>query len=255
LERTDNTSISKIDMLFRGVLLIIKKNIKCYIKEPPVIMFGFLFPIFLFLSFFMGRNVDFNLLFPGLFGMATFFVATAIGPVITPFEKFFKTYERLLSYPVTIPVIITADILSGVAFSLVAVSFLIIPAVILLHYSPNFVLLVPTLLIGSVCFASFGSLLSSPHAPTPSQVMIRSNLVRFPLVFISGIFIPFSDLPPVGKALSYFSPISYFIDSITFVLRGYSARSIIFDYGVLLLFSCIFIALANIIQKKNLEKI
>lgn len=35
------------------------------------------------------------------------------------------------------------------------------------------------------------------------------NLVRFPPIFISGVFSPCASLPPIGQISTFFSPLTY----------------------------------------------
>ena len=39
--------------------------------------------------------------------------------------------------------------------------------------------------------------------------MMLGNLIRLPLIFVSGIFIPLADLPGWGKAVAFLSPLTY----------------------------------------------
>ena len=42
--------------------------------------------------------------------------------------------------------------------------------------------IVVSLFLGAFCFASFGALLASPATTVPANIMMLSNLVRFPLI-------------------------------------------------------------------------
>jgi len=55
------------------------------------------------------------------------------------------------------------------------------------------------IVLSAFCFSALGSLLSSPPTDNPSNVMMLSNLVRLPLIFISGVFIPIEAMPAWGK--------------------------------------------------------
>jgi ABC-2 type transport system permease protein len=44
--------------------------------------------------------------------------------------------------------------------------------------------------------------------------MMLSNLVRLPLIFVSGVFIPLAQMPAWGRWLAPFSPLSYCADLI-----------------------------------------
>ena len=46
----------EIPLFFRGILVITGKNIRLYYTKPPVLMFGLLFPLFMFFAFFVGRR-------------------------------------------------------------------------------------------------------------------------------------------------------------------------------------------------------
>ena len=108
----------EVPLLIQGIAVIAGKDMRLYYTKPPVLMFGVLFPLFMFFAFFVGRQLDLVTFFPGFLGMMVFFTASSVGPLITPWEKREKTYERLLSYPVTQDSIILGDILAGVIFGL-----------------------------------------------------------------------------------------------------------------------------------------
>ena len=90
--------------------------------KPPVIISGFLFPLFMFLAFYLRKGVDFYIFSPGLLAMFIFFIASSVGPLITPWEKQAGTYERLLSFPVSITTIILGDSAAGMIFGIMIYS-------------------------------------------------------------------------------------------------------------------------------------
>ena len=53
----------------RRALAIARKDMRIYYSKGPVVIFGILFPIFLFLSFTIGRNFTVDFMIPGLLGM------------------------------------------------------------------------------------------------------------------------------------------------------------------------------------------
>ncbi len=241
--------------MIRGIFVITGKNIRLYYTKPPVLMFGVLFPLFMFFAFFVGRQLDLGTFFPAFLAMMVFFTASSIGPLITPWEKREKTYERLLSYPVTQDSIILGDITAGAVFGL-GISMGIWVASSLFFFVPiqNPVLFVFAFIIGTLSFASLGVLLASPASNSPPNVMIFSNLIRFPLIFISGIFIPLDQIQGAGLTLAYCSPLTYLVDLFRSAMRGESTFSPLTDLCVLIGVSVGFILVARIIQKRNLIK-
>jgi ABC-2 type transport system permease protein len=244
-----------IPLFARGISVIAEKNIRIYYNKAPVMIFGLLFPLFMFLAFFIGRNLELAAFFPGFLGMTLFFTASSVGPLITPWEKRDKTYERLLSYPVTLEGIILGDIAAGALFGLVITTLVWFVSGIVLHLSvANLAAFAMAFLLGTLAFASLGSLLASPASDTPSNVMMLSSLIRFPLIFVSGIFVPLSQMQGWGLVLASISPLTYLVDLFHAALTGESVFSPFIDCGVLLGVIGIFILSARFIQIRNLMK-
>lgn len=239
---------------FRGVIVTTEKNVRIYYTKAPVMIFGLLFPLFMFLSFYLGRELDLYFFFPGLLAMSLFFTASSVGPLITPWERQAGTYERLLSFPVNINTIILGDIVAGMIFGIVINIIVLLVGLVFLNYNINILFLIFGILLSSFCFSSLGVLLASPSVRSPSHIMMFSSLIRFPLIFISGIFVPLGNLQGIPKVLTYFSPITYLVDIFNFCFNGESHISLLIDFTTLFIFSVIFIFLSSRFHKRNLMK-
>ncbi|MCK4453701.1 ABC transporter permease [candidate division WOR-3 bacterium] len=239
---------------FRGVMVTTEKNIRIYYTKAPVMIFGLLFPLFMFLSFYLGRGINLHFFFPGFLAMSLFFTASSVGPLITPWEKQAGTYERLLSFPVSINTIIMGDIVAGMIFGIIINIIVIIVSQVFLNYSINIFILLTGILLASFCFSSLGVLLASPSVRAPSHIMMFSSLIRFPLIFISGIFIPLENLHGIARILTYLSPITYLVDIFNFSFKGESSISLIIDFAALFAFTVVFMYLSNRFHKRNLIK-
>jgi len=246
--------IRDINQSFRGILIVTEKNIRIYYTKAPVMIFGLLFPLFMFLSFYLGRKMDLYLFFPGLLAMSLFFTSSSVGPLITPWEKQAGTYERLLSFPVTINTIILGDVAAGMIFGIIINLIVLITGLIFLNYNVNVLFLITGVVLASFCFSSLGVLLASPSVRSPSHIMMFSSLIRFPLIFISGIFIPLEKLQGIGKGLSYISPITYLVDLFNFSFKGEHFIPLTVDITALLIFSVTFLFLANRFHQRNLMR-
>jgi len=193
-----------------GSLVILKKNARLYYLKPPVLIFGVLFPVFFFLAFKMGRPIAAENIVPGMVAMALWFTASAVGPLVTPWERSSKTYERLISTPVSLHAILAGDVISGFVFG---TCLSVIPVLLGLVLTDACVVNVPMLIagivLGALSFASLGVLLAAPPASSPSNIMLLSNLVRLPLLFVSGIFMPIGQMPVWVQWIAPLSPLSY----------------------------------------------
>lgn len=168
-------------------LAIAKKDILMYYMKGPVVIFGVLLPLFLFLAFWVGRQLPASFLLAGLISMTAFFSSTSVSPVIAPWEGQMKTLERLIACPVSTTTIVLGDIIASFAFG-VAITAVPIAMAMVLGLPVNLILLIPALLISAFCFSCLALLFSAYPTDMPSTVMMISSLIRFPLVFISGIF-------------------------------------------------------------------
>jgi ABC-2 type transport system permease protein len=237
----------------RGAIVTARKDIKIYYKKAPVFIFGLILPTFLFFAFFIGRQLDIAKYFPGFLSMTIFFTASSVGPLIIPWEKQSGTFERLLTLPVSVPTLILGDALAGTLFGMLISTIVLLAGVAFLPLSfPIGVLFALPILffLGNVCFAALGVLLSAPAGRTPSNVMMLSSLVRFPLIFISGIFIPLADLPQMAQVVSFLSPLTYLTDGLNATMGQQSILHLVVDTTVLIGFAVFFLLAASLILKK-----
>ena len=195
---------------FRTAWAVAKKDIRIYYLKGPVIIFGILFPGFLFMAFAIGRNVPKESLVPGLIGMALFFTASAVTPAVLPFETRSRTLERVLTAPLSLSALVAGDVLAAFLFGLflslvpLAISLLVLGASVV---HPGLLLLM--VVLSALCFAVLGTLFSTPATDNASSVMTLANLVRLPLIFFSGVFLPIDQMPRWGQWLSFISPLTY----------------------------------------------
>jgi len=231
---------------------IAKKDLRIYYKRGPVVIFGLIMPFFLFLAFSIGRSMPIEQLFTGLLGMAIFFSSMSIGPAIVPFEARSKNLERLVSAPIAVWAILIGDVTASFlyGFSISIVSLII--GLALGVTITNALVLCLGMVLAAFCFASFGVLLSAyPPTDIPSTVMMISNLVKFPLVFISGVFIPISGW---GRIIASVSPLTYFTDLVNYCTQGNCYYSVFGDFAALIGFTLLFLVVAIKIHQKTIPE-
>jgi ABC-2 type transport system permease protein len=238
----------------RRSLGIARKDIRIYYSKGPVIVFGLLLPIFLFLSFTIGRNMTLEFMMPGFLGMILFFTATSISPVVMPWEAQARTLERLMSCPVRLETIIVGDVFAsfifGTAISLVPI--IIGLALGITISSP--VLFALAVILAALCFASLGNVFSIPPTNVPATVNMIAAAIRFPVIFISGIFIPLDQLPGWGQAIAYISPLTYFTDIARGSIQGQSHLPVFVDLLALLGFTALFLTVAMKMHQRTMPR-
>lgn len=239
----------------RRAWAVARKDIRIYYFKGPVLIFGIFMPVFLFLAFLMGsRQLPLAFLVSGLVGMALFFTATAVSPAIFPWEGQAKTLERLASCPITVEAIVFGDMIAstlfGIGITLITVVIGLALGLPLLHVMT----LLAGILLAACCFSAIGMLLAVPPTNVPSNIMMLSSLIKFPLVFISGIFIPLQQLPPWGLALAVCSPLTYFTDLVRYSFTGMSYFPVLADAAMLGIFTVVFTAGTMLLHKRTMPK-
>jgi ABC-2 type transport system permease protein len=230
---------------------IARKDMRIYYFKPNIIVSGMLFPLFMFLAFAIGKNASPGILIPGLISITLLFSASSIEPVSIPIERRIKTFDRLLSAPISLHSLVSGESLSGFLYSLGIASIPLIVGVIMFS-TPiiNAPILVIAMILTSFCFATLGTLFAAYPTENVGEVMSMLNTVRLPLIFISGVFIPIATMPQIGQKISLISPLTYGNDMIEFAYTGKSLFSPLLDIVMLLIFILIFQIAANHLYKK-----
>ncbi|MCS7365563.1 MAG: ABC transporter permease [archaeon GB-1867-035] len=236
-------------------ITIAKKDIKIYYSKGPVIIFGLILPLFLFLAYTIGREMPTKEMLSKLISMTAFFTATSVGPSIIPWEARSKTLERLLCCPITLWAILLGDMLSSFIFGFL-ITLIPTTLTLTLNINPvNFISLLFSLTLATLCFSALSILLSSyPPTDIPATIMMLSTLIKFPLIFISGIFIPIEKLPPWTRTIASLSPLTYYTDLTRQLILNKGYYPPIIDYIALTIFTIAFLTAAIKIHEKTLMK-
>ncbi len=237
------------------VIAIAVKDMRVYYMKGPTIIFGLLFPFFFFLSFIIGREMSPVVLLPGLTAMVVFFSATAIGPVIFPTETRAHTLERLVSMPIPLWAILLGDVLASTFFSLISSIIPIILVLVFISVTPSgLILAFIGILIGSICFSYMGQLMSSPAVDQTSTIMMISTLVKFPLVFISGIFVVLTAMPESVRFIALLSPLTYLADLFQGSFGGVSLFDPVLNILALAIWTIGFVILSLLAHRRTIER-
>ena len=230
---------------------IAKKDIAIYYFKPNIIVSGALFPLFMFLAFAAGNSAGPSVMIPGLIAITILFSASSIEPVSIPIERRMKTFDRLVSAPISLNAVVLGESLSGFLYS-TGIAFVPLIAGLLIFRTPviSIAPLVAGILLTSFCFATMGTLFAAYPTESPGDIMSMLNLVRLPLIFISGVFIPLEQIPAAGRFVTYLSPLTYGNDLIHAAFSADTHFNPVIDILMLCLFILIFQFVANRLYKK-----
>jgi ABC-2 type transport system permease protein len=189
------------------------KDVKVHYLRPGIIMFGLVMPFFLFFSFSVRRQMAAEEGVARLLAVTVLFTAAAAGPFIIPLERRLGTYDRLLAAPVSLLTLLLSKAAVGMLFAIaVSIVALLVGALIFGVDIPEPGLLIVGLLLGSFSFSTLGLIFGSIPTRNPGEVQMPSTLLRWGLLFISGVFVPLPEMAPLARAVAYLSPLTYVQD-------------------------------------------
>ena len=230
---------------------IAKKDIAIYYLKPNIIVSGALFPLFMFLAFAAGKSAASSVMIPGLIAITILFSASSIEPVSIPIERRMKTFDRLISAPISLHAVVLGESLSGFLYSM-GIAIVPLAAGLLIFGTPiiSIAHLAAGIILTSFCFATMGTLFAAYPTESPGDIMSMLNLVRLPLIFISGVFIPIESIPSIGQGVAYLSPLTYGNDLIQSAYHGHTSFNPLLDIAMLCIFILVFQIFANRLYRR-----
>lgn len=237
----------------RGLLYVAWKDVRAYYFKPPNISWGMVFPGALILAFAVRTPGDLRGLIPGLVAMTALFSATSMEAIVVTFERRTGALERLLLAPMTIPAMLAGKVLGGLLFGLTisAVVLLVVAAwfgISLWRLPVAFVVLT----VSTASFSALGALVSvSVNEVFEAQTL--ANAIRFPMIFLCGVFVPVEQLPGVLPVVARLLPLTYAVKGLDGALLGGAASGVGFDLAVLAGYTVVLFFVATEILRRRMD--
>ena len=238
-----------LDELRRSWAITVK-DMKIYYLRPHALMFGILFPVALFFTFSVGRNMPPERLIPVLAAQTVFWSASSIGPASIPMERRMRTFERFLSAPISLISVLWGKMMAGFLFGL-GITALAAGIGVAWSGQPvsNLSALVLGVVLSAMVYSAMGILFASIPTGSPGEVVVPLNFVRIPLMFVSGMFIPLDQMPTMGVYAAFLSPLSHTLDLIRLGMGGSSYFGWLSNTGVLLVWLLTFLFVGQMFHR------
>ncbi|MBC7226096.1 MAG: ABC transporter permease [Thermoflexales bacterium] len=228
----------------RGMWYIALKDLRAYYLKPPNISWGILFPFAFVLAFAIRNPGDLRSLTPGLLALTLLFGSSSMEAIVIVFEQRTGALERLLLAPVRLPALLAGKLLGGMAFGLTVTAAVLAVALVVFGVgSVNWPLLVLALLLSAAAFSALGAFVSVAVREV-FEAQTLANFIRFPMMFLGGIFVPLASMPPALQAVARLLPLTYAVEALRAALDGRVLPTTVLDLGALAVFAAGFFALA-----------
>lgn len=228
----------------RGIFYIALKDLKAYYFKPPNISWGILFPFAFVLAFAIRNPGDLRSLVPGLLALTILFGTSSMEAIVIVFERRIGSLERLLLAPVRLPALLAGKLLGGMAFGLtVTLVVLVIALAVFSAGGTSWLLLFLALLLSATAFSALGAYVSVAVKEV-FEAQTLANFIRFPMMFLGGVFVPLAAMPGWLQILARFLPLTYSVEALRAALSGGSWAAAALDLAALAGFSTLLFLLA-----------
>lgn len=204
---------------------ISRKDVESYYGKPPLVTWGLLFPAVLILAVYLKDRAGYLTVAPGIIGMTLLFGNTSMAAIVITFEKRTGTLERLLLAPLAARTIVLGKALSAAVYGIVTSVVLTLGLSALLGMPlarPGVFAL--GLVLGAGTFSLMG-IIASVMVKEVFEAMTLMNFFRFPLLFVSGVFMPLSQMPGWVKPVAYISPLTHVVELLRLGTSGEASFS------------------------------
>jgi lipooligosaccharide transport system permease protein len=165
-----------------------------------------------------------------------------------------KTFDAMLTTPLSIEEIIFGEIIWGATISVIATGIMlaVISVFGLINY-PSGLLILPLAFLGGIAFGAIGMFFT---AITPTIEMFNLPVFLFitPMFLFSGTFFPAENLPAWAQNLAVIFPLTHLVNLVRSLSLGILDSGLLWSIAYLLIFSLIFFPLALIQMRKRLIK-
>jgi len=218
---------------------ILAKDLRAYYFKPPNISWGLIFP-FAWTGMFLIRSGgslgDVLSLLPGVMAVSILFGTTSMLAVTITFEKKGRSFERLLLAPLPLDLLMIAKTVGAALFGIVNAFVPVLMASFLVDLSGvAWGVLLPTVVLIALS-STFVGLFVAVAVSEVFEAQTFSNFLRFPMIFLCGLFFPIEKLPSVVRPLSYALPLTYGVDALRGAVLGDRILPLAVDLPVLAVF-------------------
>jgi len=218
---------------------ILVKDFRTYYLKPPNISWGIIFPLAWTGMFFIksGKGMEsVSSILPGVVALSILFGTTSLLAVTVTFEKKNRSFERLLLAPIPLELLMLAKTSGAILFGVINAFIPVLMAQFLIDLGDvNWLVFIPAVVLISVA-STFLGLFIAVAVSEVFEAQTFSNFLRFPMIFLCGLFFPISALPVFLKPLAYALPLTYGADILHGAIHGGNIMSFPLNLAILAVF-------------------
>ncbi len=193
---------------------------------------------------------------PGVMGLILMLICSMMTSISVVRERETGTMEVLLVSPVRPVYIILAKTVPYFVISMINLATILLLSVFLLGVpvTGSLFWLIFTALIFIFVSLSMGLLISSLASTQVAAMLISGLVFMMPVILLSGMIYPISNMPGILRFISEFIPAKWFISAVRkLMIQGLPIGFVIKEIGILLTMATFFVAVSLRAFKNRLE--
>ena len=226
---------------------ILLKDIRSYYLKPPNISWGIVFPLAWTGMFFVrsGSGIEtIESLLPGVVALSVLFGTTSVLAVTVTFEKKGRSFERLLLAPISLELLMLAKTSGAIVFGIMNAFVPVLLASFIIDLSAtNWGALFSAVVLIAIV-STFLGLFIAVSVSEVFEAQTFSNFIRFPMIFLCGLFFPIAMLPALLQPVAYALPLTYGVDVLRQAFGAESTMPLPLDFAILATYCVILFGLS-----------
>jgi len=227
--------------LLMHAIYIAENDLRQSFKSVRHVVWSLLFPIFMMFTFGFREGAvgsdpsSLKSLILGIVGMTAMFGSITETMSIV-WDKSLGVFDRILAAPVSSTSIIVGKTMAGAVMGAMSALVLLTLGSLFFNISfPNIGLIILIIVLASFSFTGIGTIISG-LASEPREAMMLSNLLRFPMMFLGGVFFAVETMPMPLPYIARALPLTYTTEALKAAALYGDLSMVLFDAIVLAAF-------------------
>jgi ABC-2 type transport system permease protein len=225
--------------------------LRAYYFKPPNISWGILFPFAFVLAFSIRNPGDMRDMVPGLLALTLLFSTSSMEAVVIAFERRIGSLERLRLAPIRLPALLAGKVFGGMVFGLTVTAVVLVIILLALGRGAiDWLGLVLAILLSAAAFSAMGAFVSVAVREV-FEAQTLANFIRFPMMFLGGVFVPVAAMPWGLQVVARVLPLTYTVEALQGALVSDAPPGLALDLAALALFAGLFFVLACVMMARQ----
>jgi lipooligosaccharide transport system permease protein len=165
-----------------------------------------------------------------------------------------RTWEAIMHTPLTLGDIVLGEVIWAASKSVLSgVAIMLVAAVFGYASFPSMLIALPVIVLTGLAFAS-STMIVTALAPNYDFFMFYQTLALTPMLLLSGVFFPITQLPALAQHITLLLPLSHAVELIRPAMLGRPVGNVALHVGVLVVYSVVPFFICAVLFRRRMMK-